>query len=202
MATPIAWPLIMVAPSLSSLLTGSKLLRSPLPWSITITGLSTTTPTKLTVPSAGAVTGTPSPAACRSTPRCPLCQGLSGGSKLRTTAGLGESGHIQSGRGLAAAAPDPGAEAAGVAPKASTKSRRTRRFAVLMEQAFVSPVSLGSRKADYVENPRENAGVRSLNSVQSRSRGWGRCSTLGGAVCCALELVQKRLSFSCAGAPG
>lgn len=113
-----------VAPSASSLLTGSKLLRSPPPWSIVTTGLSTTTPTNLTVPSAGAVTGAPSAAACRSTPRCPLSQGLSGGSKWRKTAGFGESGHTQSGRVLAGVAvPDAGAAAADVAPKASTKRK-------------------------------------------------------------------------------
>ncbi|WP_425550520.1 hypothetical protein [Arthrobacter gyeryongensis] len=88
-----------------------------------ITGRSTTTPTNLTVPSAGVATVAPSSAARKSTPRCPLNHGLSGGSKPRKTAGLGESGHAQPGRvpdGLVA--PGGADAAAGAAPKAASKS--------------------------------------------------------------------------------
>ncbi|MDP9906342.1 hypothetical protein J2S90_003326 [Arthrobacter bambusae] len=118
----MAWPLLTGAPSASSLSTGSKLLRNPSPWSMVITGRSTTTPTKRTVPSAGAATVTPSSTACRSTPRCPLSHGLSGGSKPRRTAGLGETGHAQSGRtpGEAVGFGD-GEAAAGAAPRATSK---------------------------------------------------------------------------------
>ncbi|WP_441414651.1 hypothetical protein [Arthrobacter sp. 2MCAF14] len=87
-----------------------------------ITGRSTTRPTKLTVPSAGVATVTPSSAACKSTPRCPLNHGLSGGSKARTTAGLGESGHAQPGRvpgGLVAPGGDD--STAGAVTKAASK---------------------------------------------------------------------------------
>lgn len=87
-----------------------------------ITGRSTTTPTKLTVPSAGVATVTPSSAARKSTPRCPLSHGLSGGSKPRRTAGFEESGHAQPGRvpdGVVA--PGGGDAGAGAAPKATSK---------------------------------------------------------------------------------
>src|SRR6478609_1449067 len=63
-----------------------------------ITGRSTTTPTKLTVPAAGAWTSAPAPAVPRSTPRCPLSHGFGGGSNPRRTAGRGASGHCHEAR--------------------------------------------------------------------------------------------------------
>lgn len=66
------------------------------------TGRSTTTPAKLTRPGAGALTTAPAPAR-RSTPRWPLSHGRSGGSKPRTTAGLGASGQAQPRAGAARA---------------------------------------------------------------------------------------------------
>src|SRR6478752_4215773 len=102
---PITAPLATDAPFLSVLRTGSKLLRRPLPWSMVMTGRSTTVPTKLTVPASGAVTGPPSDAEPRSTPRCPLSHGLSGGSNGRRTGGRGASGQRQpAGAGAAARA--------------------------------------------------------------------------------------------------
>src|ERR671926_1569135 len=72
-----------------------------------MTGRFTTTPTKLTVPDSGAVTGPPSDAAPRSPPRCPLSHGLSGGSNGRRTAGRGASGQLHpAGAGAADAAAD------------------------------------------------------------------------------------------------
>src|SRR5690349_7471915 len=69
-----------------------------------MTGRSTTMPTKLTVPDSGEVTGPPSDAALRSTPRCPLSHGLSGGSKGRRTGGRGARGQFHpAGAGTAAA---------------------------------------------------------------------------------------------------
>ncbi|GAA4042004.1 hypothetical protein GCM10023063_30040 [Arthrobacter methylotrophus] len=101
----------------------------------------------------------PSLAACKSTPRCPLCQGLSGGSKLRMTVGLGDSGHTQSGRVLAEAAePEFGAAPAGAVPNARTTSRWPRRFTILMDQALASSVGTESGTFGYVEKRSENSG--------------------------------------------
>lgn len=58
-----------------------------------------------------------------------------------------------------------------------------------MEQALVGAVIPESRKIDYVENRAENCGNTGLEPHAWRSRGWEHCSTLGGAVCCALKLV-------------
>jgi hypothetical protein len=152
------WPLLTGAPSASSLSTGSKLLRNPSPWSMVITVRSTTTPTKPTVPPAGAATPTPSPAARRSTPRCPLSHGLSGGSKPRRTAGAGESGHAQAGR-TPREGVGPGSADATACDAPMTRSRKTQagRCAGLMEPAFVGPAGSESRKFGYVENDAGNA---------------------------------------------
>lgn len=171
----MAWPLLTGVPSVRALSTGSKLLSNPPPWSMVITGRSTTTPTKPTVPSAGAATAAPSSAARRSTPRCPLSQGLSGGSKPRKTSGLGESGHAQSGRTPGDALGPGGADAkAGGAPKASSRRTQPGRCEGLMDPAFAGPAGSGSRSFGYVENGAGNAptdGVRARGVCGRRAEG-------------------------------
>src|SRR5919107_3760430 len=112
----MVWPAPTSLPAARLLSTGSKLLRRPLPWSMVMTGRSTTTPTKLTVPAAGEVTWTPSDADPRSTPRWPLSQGLGGGSKSRSTAGRGASGHLHDGAATVAETSVWGAEVEGGGP--------------------------------------------------------------------------------------
>ena len=172
-----------------------------------ITGRSTTTPTKLTVPASGAVTGTPSSAAPRSTPRCPLIHGLSGGSNARSTPGLGARGHSQdawAGAGATdagtTAGRSPGSEAvpvAGTSP-AGLRAAGSSRTAASNAGAFICPASRrlsgpGRGHPGYVENgPRRPPGCPSER---------GACSTLDGAVCCALNVFRVsgeiRLSARC-----
>src|ERR671921_100458 len=101
-----------------------------------MTGRSTTTPTKLTVPAAGEVTGAPSYPAPRSTPRCPLSQGFGGGSKLRRTFRRGASGHCHEGAGTAAPA------YVEKAPGRAFAVRRTRAPVVHLVEQFAAPSTL------------------------------------------------------------
>lgn len=172
-----------------------------------ITGRSTTTPTKLTVPDSGAVTGTPSCAASRSTPRCPLIHGLSGGSNARSTSGLGARGHSHdapAGAGAidtgttAGRAPDSEAVPVGGSSPAGLRDAGSSRTAASNAGAFICPAcrrlpGRGRGHPGYVENgPRQPPGCPSER---------GACSTLDGAVCCALNACRVsgefRLSARC-----
>jgi hypothetical protein len=83
---PSTLPRTTAAPTLSGDFTGSKLSRSPSLVAMVSTGRSTTTPEYVTVPAVGARISAPC-GDTKSTPRCPLSQGLSGGSKKWATRG-------------------------------------------------------------------------------------------------------------------
>ena len=67
---PITCPRATGSPATTLGATGSKLESTPPPWSIEITGRSTTNPAKCTTPAAGDRTSEPG-AAAMSMPRCP-----------------------------------------------------------------------------------------------------------------------------------
>ncbi len=157
-------------PAARVLSTGSKLLRSPFPWSMVITGRSTTTPAKDTVPAAGEATGAPSNAATRSTPRCPLSHGWGGGCE-RTQ-------HLRTG----GERPLPGRPAA--YPPAPWVPATSTSAGARSSKLFINPASTcrgrpGSCRPGHVENVLPG---RSRCPAEA-----GGCSTLDGAVCCALN---------------
>jgi hypothetical protein len=142
------------------------------------------------------VTGTPSCVASRSTPRCPLIHGLSGGSNARSTPGLGARGHAQdssAGAGArnteATAGRSPGGDAVpavSTSPAGVMDAGRSRTAASNAE-AFIRPEcrrlsGRGRGQPGYVENG-------SRRPPRCPSEG-GACSTLDGAVCCALNACR------------
>src|SRR6218665_1609795 len=90
---PTGSPRVISVPRATAATTGSIALTPPVPCSIATTGLSATSPTKLTTPSAGAVMVPPTSAA-RSTPRCPavyLVRGARNGSRIWIGEGTGHA---------------------------------------------------------------------------------------------------------------
>lgn len=172
---PISSPASTTSPTSSDEEIGSKELTRPSPWSIETTGRSTTVPTKLIVPAAGASTGEVSGASRRrSTPRCPEAHGRGGAEKPETTSGTDPVGEDQARCGEERSPSAPAAVAADVvsAGDSRTSAARTTVSSVLGERRPRREPGLGVARSAAPLGGRRREGWR-MDAMLDHLRGSG-----------------------------